>query len=542
MTISMNVIAEFFQNRGYQISVLPQTNARFKGVNLLPKQNEKLKNDVIYTAQLSDALQYKLDDAIVFCCCDITPPEYITNEFNAGKMKNIVLFRDMKLPELFNQLTALFQFLNDWNLRLYESLTLGNGMNPIFEIVEELKEIYPNQQYNFIHATDADFTLLGCTQNISCGDPVIQQLVTDGQYNSDMIKAFEKFNCSLEWEKTRTYPIVSEIKLLTYPVVIKTAKFNFGFVQIVMVCNNLAPAPGLIELFDIAASVLIRCYSTSLSVESKVSYPFHKLLHRLLRGEKVVPYRKEQNTTMGIPTTGNFNVFVISWYDSSDYKLERALSDFSSALPEAYAAVFEGQIVFLNTYTNANDESVFLQTQRRLERLEHVWIWYNAVCGVSSTFENLANTAEAYWQCNAAIECAHQINLKCSTDFAATCVIDIAKKREEHICYYDQLCVFDLFTERKTRNDLFGLSDCVSALKRLYEDDKQHHRDNCRILYNFLLCERSPSKTALQCNMHKNNVIYRMQRIESIIQCNLNDPETRFKFLLAYKYQIWFSE
>lgn len=59
------------------------------------------------------------------------------------------------------------------------------------------------------------------------------------------------------------------------------------------------------------------------------------------------------------------------------------------------------------------------------------------------------------------------------------------------------------------------------------ERDLREHSDHVRVLYGYLLCERRPTVTAAYLYMHRNNVIYRIGRIERMLDISLEDQNVR---------------
>ena len=52
---------------------------------------------------------------------------------------------------------------------------------------------------------------------------------------------------------------------------------------------------------------------------------------------------------------------------------------------------------------------------------------------------------------------------------------------------------------------------------------------------NYLLTERSISSTAKIMHMHRNSVIYRLNKIQEILGLDLNDPDVRLRLLISFK-------
>ena len=61
----------------------------------------------------------------------------------------------------------------------------------------------------------------------------------------------------------------------------------------------------------------------------------------------------------------------------------------------------------------------------------------------------------------------------------------------------------------------------------LIKTDEKENNDHLRVLHAFLQCERRPTLAAAQLHMHRNNVIYRVDRIESMLNISLGDAKIR---------------
>ena len=72
------------------------------------------------------------------------------------------------------------------------------------------------------------------------------------------------------------------------------------------------------------------------------------------------------------------------------------------------------------------------------------------------------------------------------------------------------------------------------ALARLKQYDAEKNSELYSTLYQYLLHERSVIHSAQAMHVHKNSLMYRLQKIQSIIQVNLDDPMTRTYLLLSY--------
>lgn len=72
------------------------------------------------------------------------------------------------------------------------------------------------------------------------------------------------------------------------------------------------------------------------------------------------------------------------------------------------------------------------------------------------------------------------------------------------------------------------------ALNTLKQHDAQKHSELYETLYQYLINERSILPGAQAMHIHKNSFMYRLQRIDSLINVNMDDPMQRTYLLLSY--------
>lgn len=66
-------------------------------------------------------------------------------------------------------------------------------------------------------------------------------------------------------------------------------------------------------------------------------------------------------------------------------------------------------------------------------------------------------------------------------------------------------------------------------------DDNNSVCSNIKLLYYFLCSERKISLTAKHVHMHRNSVIYRIQKIQDILALDLDDPDVRLRLMISFK-------
>ena len=72
-------------------------------------------------------------------------------------------------------------------------------------------------------------------------------------------------------------------------------------------------------------------------------------------------------------------------------------------------------------------------------------------------------------------------------------------------------------------------------LLAIREQDRQRNTSYAHLLYTYLVNECKPTDTARQLHMHRNNVIYHVERLSEQLGVDLGDPATRLRLLLSFK-------
>lgn len=97
--------------------------------------------------------------------------------------------------------------------------------------------------------------------------------------------------------------------------------------------------------------------------------------------------------------------------------------------------------------------------------------------------------------------------------------------------YIGDLGVYQLILSLSDREKL--LAFCERTLGPLLEYDMRQHADLIKTLEAFFACHGNLSQTAEMLIVHRNTLLYRMNRINEIAQIDLNRPEIRLALHLA---------
>jgi len=96
--------------------------------------------------------------------------------------------------------------------------------------------------------------------------------------------------------------------------------------------------------------------------------------------------------------------------------------------------------------------------------------------------------------------------------------------------YIIRLCEQSASREMEV-NDLLYL--CHPAVLTLTRYDRIYNSNLCNTLFTFLMNDRSISETSRKLFMHRNTTIYKLNRIQELINDNLENPYTRHQLILS---------
>jgi purine catabolism regulator len=107
----------------------------------------------------------------------------------------------------------------------------------------------------------------------------------------------------------------------------------------------------------------------------------------------------------------------------------------------------------------------------------------------------------------------------------------------EQTTFYGDLKLFQLLLALKERNLDQMRRFYVETLGPLVEHDERKQGDLIRTLSGFFEANGNLAKAANELNVHRNTLVYRLERISELTGLNLEDPENRLILHLALKIQ-----
>lgn len=139
--------------------------------------------------------------------------------------------------------------------------------------------------------------------------------------------------------------------------------------------------------------------------------------------------------------------------------------------------------------------------------------------GISRPVANLAGLRESYREAKDAVSIANELGDR------------------ENTTFYGDLKLFQLLLALKERNLDHLRRFHKDTLGLLVEHDERKQGDLIRTLNGFFEANGNLAKAAADLDVHRNTLVYRLERISELTQMNLDDADNRLILHLALKIQ-----
>jgi sugar diacid utilization regulator len=520
MQISLNIILDVLMLYKLEIHIANR-QVSFAMCLPLPDGPEELNKDCIYIGELSRALQYRSGGSSFFCICrrDRVKDSIESESHLAGL---VIVNENITQVMLLTQVQTRFFSVLDWNQRMRETLHQDGSIQDLVDLGASLLD-------NYIAISDSSLMLMAYSKNIPCDDPICTALVEYGYHPEESIRKFKQYDLFTKWESANSIYIDDTLTTAKYVALNKIFKFsNVYFAHVVMTCHRNLPTPGLVDLFQIFLDVLAVYIEHAWEAKSACNHIYDTFLTDLIEGNLTSrSVIEERAQYVGIPLTGQFCLFQIVSNNSANMSIGKMLLDFAELFPRFKFIRYQQRIIAINHFYPRNDMEEQLQTI--CLSLDNFLEKYDAQCGISLFFSSLNEIPFSFQQSTLALKYAGRL---LGRELCRSMRVIVAEETRIH--HYRNNYLYCLFGENEGNAELWFHSEYHEKLKRLYEYDAKHKSSIVQLLHIYLSTELSATETGNLLNMHRNNVLYHINRIEEMLGLDFHDPRVRLTLLNSF--------
>lgn len=222
---------------------------------------------------------------------------------------------------------------------------------------------------------------------------------------------------------------------------------------------------------------------------------------------------KERLATLGYRLQNDLFILSISnkYNATSESKQEMIIADLQSMIPNSLYVIYQNTIIFLINGCALEDNHRFNNP-----KAEEYLKANNLIAGLSNCFSNIQEIRKYYDQSLKAAQLGLKMN------------------NAPGLCRYEAMTIFHLM-EISESKDYSLLDFCHPALLILKAYDEEKKTDFFNTLYQYLNFSQNTQQTADYLHIHKNTLLYRVEKIKKITGNPLNHGDELIKLHFSFK-------
>lgn len=362
---------------------------------------------------------------------------------------------------------------------------------------------------NFLLFSDMNFKILAHSTSFPVTDPLWKQNIEQGYCSYDFIAAVRQLE---PVRKAAFTTDAIEVTCPESPYRKLSSKVFLGSVQVgfvLMIESETAVTPQHLEHLRAVSRAVSYTISRYMPYLFQGGGQYQQFLYDLLIGASLEEAAQQLTGLTFSPRLAALSVRPTR-YLGLRYLKENVGETLRQAFPGTHIAYHEGGVAALLPLEEAAD-----LPPEQLARLEAFAGEAHVRIGVSNAFSRVENFAFHYARANSALELARRLG------------------SGEAVCRYLDYQVYDLLAQAADPAQL-GLY-CHPALALLRQYDHRTDGALYQTLRTYLDCGCSIKQTAAALFIHRNSLVYRLERISQIGQLDLEQPDTRFLLRLSYR-------
>lgn len=492
-------------------------NSDISSVRILSKDLKVLHPDVIY----------------------ITDSQELYNNLIKENSPYLVVLSKEK-ESIFNKISDIFleeQHLSKGIWQLMESLSSRKGLD---NIVETGSLIIGNPLF----IRDMNFNIIGFTKNVSVNDRVWNDLTTKGyqDYSAfqylmkngfiDRVNKYEipiyyhVFSVQDDNENKQGNPeeieVYSEQKYLLHPMYDNNINISRVWCRIGYgdkVLGHLVVLDAQKEFSDIDI-LLIKKLADTIALELQKNEPIKNtiiqqdslILELLLDKLKDQDILEEKLKIFNLKFKKYMRVIALSTnnYGDSGIPVNYIKGFFTHVFGNISGVFHNGNYIAI--YNSDTSSSI---SDSKLDLLYNFAKDTGTHCGISRPFTNLLNLNKYYRQCLEAIKSGRRID------------------ERKFLYSYEDYVLQDIFSICSAQDSLMNFFH--PALTELINYDTENKTDYANTLHAYIMKFKNPSDLAIELNIHRNTLYYRLTKIEEIMNVKLDNMDTLYGIYMSFK-------
>ncbi|MFZ7120341.1 MAG: PucR family transcriptional regulator [Eubacteriaceae bacterium] len=501
MKITVPMILDKLENYEYEyLSNAKNAVHNITNTRLLKNNINEYHDNIIYIINGDDWIESEFaapSNLIVVSTSNI-------NFLNVKNDNNTILIKSQEnIFCIIEKIQDIISYYNYWADLLLKSLSEDKDLKYIVDTMQKFIK-------NPISVVDSNFKLLELSkfEVIKDGEKEnIKEKYPDDHYIFDMctnnqFKNFvNKMNNSIKpvyFEKKEDMVMAN----LCTNITIKRTKIGY----FAIFEAHVPITQGIIDICEFLSTILSIHLQKNELIRYNEGIKYEYFLKDLLDGKSVE--RHEVNNILSflnISVKNNLYIFNVRpiEFNNNYMELSYVRMKLMQLMQCDFSIIYKNNIVFLHEKKDISKDVVeFLKSVKMS-------------AGISECFYNLKDIKKYFMQTLRTLEIGYKL------------------KRDEIIYNYNDYQIYHMLSLCDELGDIEEF--CHSSLLKLIEYDKNKHTDFTQTLYKYIICGRSQKEAATELFLHRSSLLYRINKIEEIMQVDLNDYKSFFHIQLSFE-------
>ena len=416
--------------------------------------------------------------------------------------RKIPIETDLEFSEVFNILEETFIRLRDWDMQLHQGIIENSGLQYMLDVSENIIR-------HTMAITDSGYKMIAFSKNIQYGDQVFFDAIEKGYLSAEAVERLDRAGFIFE---DRAVVYRKGIEGFSYPMLNGTifVERNYRYMLTALFPNNELTY-GLFELFAYLLGQISLYIEANDDAFRLHRFAWASLLNDLVEGKCDQEEFSERNQYSKLPESKLYHLVSARRKDSTMRDLIKERIE--QAFPKQHVFVHNESILVLFT------DCISADIVPMISKLSSFIAEYNIYVSISDGVTTIFDLHKAYAQTNSSFD----LGLRISQTRTLEKLGIASKDYDANIFLYSDYYPYNLISENP---ELFP------AFYELLSDDKKTLAGNLRLLYSYLKNDCSKTHTAAELSMHRNNIIYRIDKLEERLGVSFSNEgiKTAFRF------------
>jgi sugar diacid utilization regulator len=490
----------------YQLSAFKPDFVLFSNATVLVGSRlpggEKIQDNYVYIAPWNELKQ--LNKLPVTTICIGGGTDYISL-LKRKHCNGLCLPENIGLFSIYNAVNAVFERYNQAEQELLTAIIHGVELNDLLTIGAEIMG-------NPIWLTDAGLRLVACSDGSKdLADAYGSEMIVTGMSSDQVMSMLKENNMLTLLDTTKTAVFINLPSVAPFYSA-NIFDGNNRVASLTVHCYKSPPDDCMIFLLNYLTGVLSEVILQRHSVQYMRSTQLQKMFMDMLSGTQFYPKVIEHmlsSLKWNIDDEYQAAIVKMDTRDVDGGVVKYTAGSIRNIFPDSVVIEINNSLLVIlhRTGNSRIDETITDTFSKLLSRR-------NCKAGIGMPFTDISRLAAHYKLASAALEKGEFLN------------------PEKRLYFYPAYIVRHIIDLCSQSLDMTAI--CHPEAIKIFNYDLKNKTDLLKSLYFYLISEKSLIAASKQLNIHKNTLVYRLQRIADLFAVNLDDPFVRFHLIASY--------